>query len=126
MIKKITIITIWFCCLWAAKPGFSQCGTVLAGIDSIGSTAYTPIDVVYSDSNGNLYISGGFSKVNTTIVNGIFKWDGSNIYALGQGLTGGGGLIKVFQVYKNKIYMGGVLMKLIISRVREILLSGMG
>ncbi len=38
--------------------------------------------------NNNLYIGGNFLMVNNQVVNGIFKWDGTQIYSLGSGVQG--------------------------------------
>jgi hypothetical protein len=48
---------IWFCCLLAAKPGFSQCDTHMNGIDSLSNNA--SVFVLYNDSNIKLNVGGG-------------------------------------------------------------------
>ena len=96
--KKAIILTIWFCCLMVAKPTYSQCETELTGIDSMSNNA--SFHVLYNDLNGHLFLGGGFSKVNTSTVNGIFQWDGINVSDLGSG-TDGAGRIRTFTLYKN-------------------------
>jgi hypothetical protein len=49
---------------------------------------------------------GGVVKVNNIVSNGLFQWNGNSVNALGQG-TDGGGFVRVYQKYKNYLYLGG-------------------
>jgi len=58
-----------------------------ASSTGINGTVY---DAVSHD--GDLYIGGDFSHVGTMRVNGVARWDGTEWHAVGEGLTGWGGL----------------------------------
>ena len=122
MIKKTIILLICFYYLSAVKPIFSQCDTELTGIDSMSNNA--SFHVLFDDANGQLFLGGGFLKVNTSTVNGLFQWDGISVSDLGDG-TDGAGHIRTFASYKNNLYMGGGLEKLTINPEQRDLPFGM-
>ncbi|PKP01268.1 MAG: hypothetical protein CVU11_15705 [Bacteroidetes bacterium HGW-Bacteroidetes-6] len=95
---------IWFCCLLAAKPGFSQCDTHLNGIDSLSSNA--SILAFYNDMETNLVIGGNFNKVNSNSNRMLFRWNGASVFFYNQGVTGIGEISSIIK-YKGKLYLGG-------------------
>lgn len=105
---KLKILAIII--LMATSTLLSQTwSTSFNGIDSLyGGFPPSPY-TFYNDGDSVLYIGGNFIGVNTTDVNGIFKWNGTNWYNLGNGVTQGTGATYCLNMYNNKLFMGGGL-----------------
>ncbi|OFY38583.1 MAG: hypothetical protein A2X01_17825 [Bacteroidetes bacterium GWF2_35_48] len=57
--------------------------------------------------NNELFVGGGFIKAGSIPTKCIAKWDSVNWYALGTGVTFGGGGVKSIAVYNSLVYIGG-------------------
>ncbi|MFH2037008.1 MAG: hypothetical protein ABIJ45_11440, partial [Candidatus Zixiibacteriota bacterium] len=80
--------------------------TSFNGIDSIWSGGNPVIKTIYNDGDSVLYIGGPFIGVNTTTVNGIFKWNGTQWNKLDGGFTLAA-TCESIQIYDNKLFAGG-------------------
>ena len=56
---------------------------------------------------GNLYVAGNIMPIED-----IFMWDGTQAHQLGAGIQGGGSAINSMAVYKNELYVGGIIRKI--------------
>lgn len=59
-------------------------------LGSDGTADYISLYALITDNNNNLYAGGHFSKIGSTNVSGVAKWDGTKWTALGNGLRGKG------------------------------------
>lgn len=64
------------------------------------------VQVVTSDSAGNVYIGGTFTTVNGVAASGVAKWNGTTWSALGTGINIFG-TVKAIAVSGNDVYIGG-------------------
>jgi len=79
------------------------------GIDSAEQFA-VPTVYAITKYNGDIYAAGYFYKAGSTPANYIARWDGTNWYPLGSGLSGGVlGLegARGLSVYNGELYVGG-------------------
>lgn len=83
----------------------SALGDGLTRSNSQGGGAVGIITALVTDSNGDLYASGGFDEADGIAVNNFAKWNGSSWSAVGGGLPGGAETL-VFSS-NGDLYAGG-------------------
>ncbi len=85
-------------------PGFSEANWLsMGGLDG----ADNRINAVVPDKEGNVYVGGSFTNINTVIANGIAKWNGESWSALGAGMGFGGQVNALAFDTNGNLYVGG-------------------
>lgn len=98
---------------WANEQGFT--GDELAWVQPgyppadpftiMGSGADGPVSVIASDTaNDRVFFAGDFQQVNGTSCQNVAGWDGSQFFALGDGLDGS---VQAMTLFEGKLYAGG-------------------
>ena len=94
--------------------GYSQQWYSMGNLDTLGNTNGNKAVNEICFYNNKITIGGNFKKENSSILNGISQWNGTNWEPMGIGVwwqvtidssgNGGGGLVE----YKNSFYVAGV------------------
>jgi hypothetical protein len=81
------------------------------GITNAGNAAFADVYAL-AVANGQLYVGGDFETAGAVSASSIARWDGSNWFALGQGVADGDGflgppIVYALTVSGNNVYVGG-------------------
>jgi trimeric autotransporter adhesin len=79
------------------------------GLDALKEGLNAVVYALAFATNGDLYAGGQFTSIGGVAVNNIARWDGTNWYDVGGGLSsdGGGATVKALLIQETNVYAGG-------------------